>query len=355
VCAGLAGGDALAQDDFNFPGRLRQLDPIIPGFEEPAPSFIKTAQAGFNFLALPSDARTAAMADAGVGLVGNAAGLFSNPAALAFLDGREVFFTQVQWIADMNYSVGGITMNLPGTGTLAVGFQMLDAGDFNGTAIDINPASKGYTDLGTFTTNNYALSLGYAMKITDRFSIGAAGKLAHQDLGTGRVLIAGAQTTVENSKNVVAFDVSTYFNTGFRNTVLAMTVQNFSSELQYQRERFELPRNIRMGLLIDLVSLTGGTPAPHHFDLAVDLSNPIDFDERFHTGLEYQYRRPGSSLGYAVRAGYKFNHDTEDYSAGGGLRWQSETGKGFRIDYAYRHFNGSFFSSVNVISGGVMF
>ena len=84
-------------------------------------------------------------------------------------------------------------------------------------------------------------------------------------------------------------------------------------------------------------------------------ANPIDFDERINLGLEYRFAQPGASMSFALRGGYKTNHDTEDYSFGGGIRFKNETGKGFRIDYAFRHFNGDFFDSVNIISGGITF
>jgi len=345
----------LMAQDANFPGRERQLDPVVPMFEEAQASFIKAGQAGFTFLSIPVDARTAAMADAGIGVVGHAAGTMYNPAALAFLDGREAYATYVQWIADTNLLVAGVTLNFPGKGTLGIAFQTYDAGDFNGTTIDANPAGNGFTSTGTFTTTNYALSVAYGLKITDRFSVGATAKLIQQDLGSGGVFIGGNKSTIDNSKTVLGADLGTYFNTGFRNTVLAMSVRNFSSELVYQRERFELPRNIQLGLLFDLISLMNNTPAPHYLDLAVDLTNPIDFDERVHLGLEYRFQTPGSSLGYALRGGWKTNHDTEDYSLGGGIRFKNEDGRGIRIDYAFRHFNGDFFDSVNIISGGFTF
>jgi hypothetical protein len=355
---GLNVAPALAQDDFNFPGRLRDLSPVVDKFEEPGATHIKAGQAGFSFLSIPIDARTAAMADAGIGVIGSASGALYNPAALAFLDGREAWISSVQWIANTDLIATGVTINFPGKGTAGVAFQTYNAGDFNGTAIDTSPAGNGFKDLGKFKTSNYALSVAYGFKITDRFSIGANAKLASQSLGSGKfagVFIGGARTTVDNSKSVLAFDLGTYFNTGFRNTVLAMSVRNFSSELSYQRERFELPRNVQLGLLFDLVSMMGNTPAPHHLDLATDITNPIDFDERINLGLEYRFAQPGASLAYALRGGYKTNHDTEDYSFGGGIRFKNETGKGFRIDYAFRHFNGDFFDSVNIISGGITF
>ena len=160
---------------------------------------------------------------------------------------------------------------------------------------------------------------------------------------------------MSNSKNAFAVDLGTYFNTGFRNTVLAMTVQNFSQELTYQRESFELPRNIRLGMLIDVLSMAGNTPVPHHLNLALDVTNPVDFDEQILAGLEYTYQAAGSPLGFSGRGGYKTNHDTESYSFGGGVKYMTEAGRGLKLDYAYTKFDAHFFSSVHVLTAGVDF
>ena len=40
--------------------------------------------------------------------------------------------------------------------------------------------------------------------------------MAHQDLGTGNIFLGASRQTVDNSKNAFAFDLGTYFNTGFR-------------------------------------------------------------------------------------------------------------------------------------------
>ena len=337
--------------------QLRTPEKILPGglHEEDNPVFIKVGQAGFTFLKLPTNARTAALAGAGTGIIGFAAGVFTNPATLAFFEGREVFGSYTSWIADTKSQVVGAAFNIPGRGTVGIGFVSFDAGTFNGTAIDPNPAGAGFTDTGTFTTSNYAISAAYGMKITDRFSIGANVKIASQDLGKGSVLISGSRTTVDNTKTAFAVDLGTYFNTGFRNTILAMTVQNFSQELTYQRESFELPRNIRVGLLIDVLSMAGSTPVPHHLNLALDVTNPVDFDEQVLAGLEYTFQAAGSPIGFSGRAGYKTNHDTESYSFGGGLKYLTEAGKGLKVDYAYKAFDSNFFSSVHVISAAIDF
>ena len=336
---------------------IRDLQPIYPNQEEVAPSGVKAGQSGFIFLGFPTDARRAAMADAGAGLIGDAPGaLFLNPGLLGFVHNRQAFITHAEWIAETTHDVGGAVLkfdNVPGT--FGIGFITHDSGEINGTAIDSNPASVGFTETGTFTTTNYALSLGWGFQITDRFSVGAVGRYAHQDLGSSTVFLAGSRQTQSNAANAVSVDIGTYFNTGFRNLVIAMSIRNFSQEKEFQRERFEVPRAFRLGFAFDLISMYGRTPAPHYLNLMTEIESPIDFDERTLLGLEYQFKRPTSAIGFALRGGYKMNHDTEDYSLGAGINYETESGKGVRIDYAFKHFNGAFFDPVQMLTASVGF
>ena len=112
--------------------------------------------------------------------------------------------------------------------------------------------------------------------------------------------------------------------------MIAMSVRNFSEEKEYQRERFELPRAFRLAALFDLVSMYGRTPGPHYFDLAAEIDSPIDFDERILFGAEYRFKSATQAVGFALRGGYKVNHDTEDFSFGGGINYITESGKGVR-------------------------
>lgn len=337
--------------------KIRDLEPLYPNQEEVRPSGVKAGQSGFVFLAFSTDARRGAMADAGAGLIGDAPGaLFLNPGLLGFVHQRQAFFTHARWIAETNHQVAGAVFKIPNApGTFGVGFITHDAGEINGTAINSDPASAGYTETGAFTTTNYALSAGWGFQITDRFSVGAMARFAHQNLGQSTVFVAGSQQTRSNDLNAFAVDIGTYFNTGFRNLAIAMSVRNFSQEKEFQRERFELPRSFRLGFVFDLVSLYGRTPAPHHLELVTEIDSPIDFDERTLLGMEYRFEPATSAMGFALRGGYKYNHDTEDYSFGGGIHYKTESGKGVRIDYAFKHFNASFFNSVQMVSAAVSF
>ena len=73
--------------------KIRDLEPIYPNQEEVRPSGVKSAQSGFVFLGFSTDARRAAMADAGAGLIGDASGaVFLNPGLLVlYTNGRRFF------------------------------------------------------------------------------------------------------------------------------------------------------------------------------------------------------------------------------------------------------------------------
>lgn len=332
--------------------KIRDLGPKYPNQEEVAPSGVKVGQSGLVFLGFPTDARRAAMADAGVGLLGDAAGgIFLNPGLLGYAHQTEVFITHAEWIAETKHDVGGVVFQIPNIrGSFAVGFITHDSGSINGTVIDGDPTGAGFTETGSFSVDNMALSAGWGFQITDRFSVGAMLRYATQDLGKVSAL---GQGKVGADVSAIAMDLGTYFNTGFRNTVLAMSVRNFSEEKEFLRESFELPRSFRLGVVVDAISMYGSTPVPHHLDIVAEIDSPIDFDERVLVGAEYSFKRPDQSIGFALRGGYKHNHDTESFSLGGGILFKNESGKGVRVDYAYKNFK--LFDPVQMFTVGASF
>ena len=90
---------------------------------------------------------------------------------------------------------------------------------------------------------------------------------------------------------------------------MAMSVQNLSTELLGEPEQFGLPKRLRAGLLIDLVSMMDLVPLPHDLDLAVDVGGPIYSDGRaeLNLGVEYTYlyKAAGYDAGLSLRGGHK--------------------------------------------------
>ncbi|MBI2951858.1 PorV/PorQ family protein [bacterium] len=338
----------------------RKRDPELPGtgFENyPEPILIKVAQAGFKFLDYPIGARSASLAGAVSTVPGDAHSVFWNPAGLAFIKGRggEGFGGYTKWIADITYSYGGVAFNVNGVNAFGFGLMTVDNGTIQGTKINTK-AAQGFEDTRTFKPSEYYATFAYARKVTDRFSIGGALKVAHQDLGQANILNPLNQPVVTGNKDSkAAFDLGTYFDTGFRTVTLGLNVNNYARSVNYQGENFELPRRVAFAFSADLLTLGGRRSEKQRLGFMMDVEKPLDFSERILTALEYLYQAPKAPFGVALRAGYRFNHDTETYSVGAGLKFKTSGGRGISFDYGYKQFNKDYFSGVQTMSGSVMF
>ncbi|ARA93134.1 DUF3308 domain-containing protein [Rhodothermaceae bacterium RA] len=302
-----------------------------PGFQDT--DVEKSAQTGFKFLSLSLDPHASAMAGALTAQdVGSSVGMFYNPATMANMEGTvDVAVMQTQFIADINYNAGSIAFR-PASGRFGVfGLSVVavDYGEFQETIYDPNTT---YRDLGTFSPTALAVGLGYARALSDRFAIGGNVKYALQDLGTFAVgtTEGGSLTSKDYSKATAAFDFGVLYKTGFESMNFAMSVRNFSPELRYEQESFELPLTFRIGVSMDMIDLTSMDPNMHSFVLAIDAERPRDFAEQLKIGGEYKLMNI-----LALRAGYVFPTDTEGVNLGVGLQHQLNSGFGFAFNYAY--------------------
>ena len=235
---------------------------------------------GFTFLELSTNARMTALGEAGVGLIGSGQAILYNPAGLAFMEGWEAYFTHVDWISSIKNYVAGVSAHVPRIGT----FGLSVVNRYSGP-IWLKEISE------------YAISGAYGVMITNRISVGTTLKLIHQGFP-------------ERTQNVFAFDLGAYFATGLRNTVIAMGVENLSTSGLGELEQWGLPKNVRLGVLIDLIALTDVDPLSHTLDLVVDVNNPNDSEDGFYTniGMEYTYMYHtaiGDILGFSLRVGQK--------------------------------------------------
>ena len=110
-----------------------------------------------------------------------------------------------------------------------------------------------------------------------------------------------------------------------------------------------------MAFSFDLLTLANRPKESHKAMIRVDVEKPNDFTERALVGAEYLFDSPKAPVGLRLRGGYRFNHDTESFSGGGGLVFQNKAGRGVTLDYAYKRFNTNFFDAVQIVSGSVLF
>ncbi len=125
-----------------------------------------------------------------------------------------------------------------------------------------------------------------------------------------------------------------------------MSVRNFSPQIKFQEEAFELPLTFRIGVAMDLFDFVGGL-SNQSLVLGIDALHPRDYSERIHVGAEYMY----SDL-IALRAGYKFNYDEEGLNLGFGLKY-GIGGVNVKFDYSYTSFG--IFDGVNRFTIGGTF
>lgn len=303
----------------------------------------KRAQTGMKFLSLSVDARSTGMGEAVTAETqGTSTAMFYNPASMAWMEGTfSASFGQTQFITDINYNIASVAYRPEGNwGVFGISLTSVDYGDFFQTVRADNEA--GYIDLGTYSPTALAVGLGYARAFSDKFSAGIHLKYAAQDLGSQVVARndAGGFDQEDYTVNTIAGDFGIVYQTGYRSLVIAMSVRNFSQELTYVRENFELPLTFQIGFRMNMMDFTSLDPNQHSFNLAIDAQRPRDFTEHFKVGGEYTFMDILS-----LRAGMaQAVSEEQGLSLGAGLKYNIDNIR-FGADYAYTDFG--IFGEVN--------
>jgi hypothetical protein len=300
-----------------------------------AQTYEKIAQTGFQFLSVRSDARANGMAGALNAVECGSAAIYYNPATLGFMNGAiDVTASYNMWIADIQHNAFTGAFNIGGGRYGAVAFSLanVDYGEIEGTEFWGN--DQGYIETGTIHPTAMQAGLGYAISLSTKFAIGGQVRWAGQDLGASNVLIEDLQTgtsSVETRRhvaNALAFDFGTFFKTGWKSFVFGMSVRNFSGEVMYEEESFQLPLTFTMGVSMDLMDFVESASDQHSLLLSVDASHPRSYPEYIDLGLEYKFMDV-----FFARVGYMGNRDERGITFGSGVQVA-----GIQIDYSYTPF-----------------
>lgn len=296
----------------------------------------KLAQTGMKFLNIATDARVSALGSAFTSVEGNASSMFFNPSGMANLPGfASVSLGQVNWIADIKYVYGSAAFN-PANGRYGVfGLTAVSAdyGLFRGTIRDAG--ESGYQDTGTFSPGALAIGIGYAKALSNKFSVGGNMKYVSQDLGTSIVGFGdnNSRKTKDYQADVLAYDLGILYHTGYKSLNFGMAVRNFSQEVRYEDEGFQLPLTFKIGLSMNMFEIYQGFHRDwHSLLLSVDAVHPRDYAEQLNIGAEYLFMKT-----FALRVGYSSPNDEHGLSLGLGLQ-QAYRNYQLAIDYAYTPF-----------------
>jgi len=307
----------------------------------------KLAQTGFQFLSVGTDARATAMGEAFTTIDGTSGALFYNPAGLAGMEKMvDISFNTMNWIADIQYSSGTFAYN-PAKGKYGVfglSFLTVDYGDFEWTKVADN--EQGFEDIGVELGNPqpraYLGGIGYANQLTDRFSVGGQIKYVYQYLGKSYVPIYSKSDTTmtlkKYSNDVLAFDFGTIYKTGFKSLEFGMTVRNFSQEVKYEEEGFQLPLTFKIGFSMDVLDFLPNVTEDHTLHVSIDAVHPRSFPEYLNLGTEYSFQDM-----LFLRLGYITAQDEYGLTTGLGFNLF-----GVAFDYSYVPFDA--FDNISRIS-----
>lgn len=316
----------------------------------------KVASTSMQFLKVMPCARAAALGDAYSTWAKGAEALFWNPSGLALTQSHEFSTTYINWIFDAQQGAFAYAMTLEDIGSFGVQVQYVDYGTFE-EAVLTRPAIKNVIEPGltgrTFKPFSYLFGLSFARSLTDRFSTGISVKYAHESLFDQKKVSVlnpsmGISENVNTYGNVLLFDFGIRYNTGFRSIEVGTAVQNFGPQIKYALEKSPAPLLFRVGAAADVVGPNSLlVPADNYrVGVAVDIFHPNDYDQQAHIGMEYEFMNT-----IALRMGYKYNYDSENFTFGGGIH-HTIGNIDYRLDYGYVSL-GKYLGNTHRISLGV--
>ncbi len=298
----------------------------------------KVATTSMQFLKVMPGSRGAALGDAYTSLASGAEAYFWNPAGMVKSQNTEVALSYTSWILDTKLGALSASMPIGNIGTVGVGVQYVDYGTMDEAIwaapyIDYNN-NPGLTGR-TFRPYALAAGVSYAKQLTDKFSTGITVKYVYESLYDGAVANAMTSQNVYESVNTwgkgILFDFGMLYNTGFKSLQLAIAAQNFGADIVYAKDKNPVPLQFRMGITGDLVGSNAllFESSQNRVLFAFDLFQPNDYAQQEHLGMEYSFKEV-----LFLRAGYKFNYDSEGLTLGIGVK-SILSGHMVSFDYGY--------------------
>jgi hypothetical protein len=135
-----------------------------------AMNFSKVGTAGFQFLKLQTNARSAGMGGVQAATAyGDATSAFTNPASAADVKDGDIYFGNMKWVADIQCYQLSAVKNLSGWGNIGLNIDYVNYGDMARTEVQADDNGNSVpvvTGLGTFSAHDLAAGILYSRQIT---------------------------------------------------------------------------------------------------------------------------------------------------------------------------------------------
>ena len=287
-------------------------------------NFKPLGKSGFTFLKIGQGARAVGMGDAYTAAANDAYAIFWNPAVLTHVESAAFGLSLTNWIVGSKLMSAAGAFNV-GLGVIGLSILSLTPEEFEETTIG-SPGGTGRM----VQTGDLAIAGAFALQFTNKLSFGFKGQWI--------------QETIDRDKATgFTVDFSTFYHTGFRDLVLAMAFKNFGPDVTHLNEKFKMPLYFNINAAMGVLGHRGG---PFYMQVSGESAFATDYRDRYHTGAELWILDT-----IALRGGYKFYYDLEDYSLGLGLK-VNLGGRRFTFDVAYSHVLQYFEAPVRFSFGG---
>ena len=263
---------------------------------------------GGQFLRIGVGAKASALGEAAATISG-AQSLFYNPAGLAAVTDTEVYFSQVKWIMDSNFSNLALAKRAWG-GVFGLGIGYLS-----------NPSTDKYDKFGTklaqtYSASDMAVTMSYGNRLAPRANFGVSLKYLSSKLedasATAMTLDAGVKYAALPGKLVFGF-----------------ALQNVGGTLTYLSSSDTLPMNVKLGAQY-AVNLDNNSATKKDLTFFTDVNNMKDSGSYANLGADLTSVYDKDTT-FSLRAGYRTN-------AGGSAGFAGGLGvdmKKYIIEYAY--------------------
>lgn len=291
------------------------------------------------FLSIGQGARALSMGGAYVAVADDPSSIYWNPAGIADINCGSFMVDHTLWLADVQYNYIVGTLPIGEYGTIGMSFTSSSIDEMQVTTTD-KPEGNGET----FSISDIAFSVAYAVKLTDKFTIGFNPKYVYQKIW-------------KMSASAMAIDIGVKYVTPFDDAVLGMSISNFGSKMQMlgtsssvlfdpdqsttgnngkipatlTTGEWGLPLNFKVGIAYKIYS-----DESNKLLLAIDASHPSDNYESIDLGGEYTFNDF-----IFLRGGFKslFLVDSEEgMTFGVGVKQAVVGNYRFAFDYAYQNF-----------------
>ncbi len=292
-----------------------------------------------------------AMGESQVSMARGLESVYWNPAGLGYQEQNEFSLVYQPWVADIDFSMGGIAYRRPGVGTFAVSFINAGFGEEDVTTVE-NPEGTGET----FSGQDIAIQFSFGRKLAQWFSFGATGKYVSSRIW-------------RSSATAFATDLGVIVNTNFFNWTdtpgdglnIGMSISNFGTRMtmtgdnikdvldvvkdedgnyqylpvNYDTEAWELPLIFRIGISFNAIQTDY-----HKVTCSIDALHPNNNSESVNLGAQYTLNMPAVGSFY-LRGGYKglfMEESPYGLAMGGGVKLKLMQNYGLSLDYSIRDF-----------------